>query len=157
MIPFCLFFFLGPHLWHIEVPRLGVESELQLLAYTTVYGNARSSIHCSRPGMEPSSSWILVRFSLLLSHNGDSNTVFLISNSTCSLLGKQFTFAYLALSATLLWLFTSPRRFSLSILWDFLHRQSSNKDSFISSFSICMPFISFLSYCINQNFQHDVE
>ena len=29
------FFFLGPHLRHMEVPRLGVESELQLLAYTT--------------------------------------------------------------------------------------------------------------------------
>ena len=26
--------FLGPHPWHIEVPRLGIESELQLLAYT---------------------------------------------------------------------------------------------------------------------------
>ena len=34
---FILFFFifLGPHLQHVEVPRLGVESELQLLAYTT--------------------------------------------------------------------------------------------------------------------------
>ena len=31
----CLFIFLGLHLWHIEVPRLGVESELQLLDYTT--------------------------------------------------------------------------------------------------------------------------
>ena len=29
------FFFLGPHLRHIEVPRLGVESELQLLVYAT--------------------------------------------------------------------------------------------------------------------------
>ena len=29
------FFFLGPHLWHMEVPRPGVELELQLLAYTT--------------------------------------------------------------------------------------------------------------------------
>ena len=29
------FFFLGPHLWYVEVPRLGVELELQLLAYTT--------------------------------------------------------------------------------------------------------------------------
>ena len=29
------FFFLGLHLHHIEVPRLGVELELQLLAYTT--------------------------------------------------------------------------------------------------------------------------
>ena len=28
-----LFKILGPHLWHVEVPRLGVESELQLLAY----------------------------------------------------------------------------------------------------------------------------
>ena len=30
-----IFFFLGPHLWHMEVPRLGVELELQLLVYTT--------------------------------------------------------------------------------------------------------------------------
>ena len=27
--------FLGPYLRHMEVPRLGVESELQLLVYTT--------------------------------------------------------------------------------------------------------------------------
>ena len=32
----CFVFFLGPHLWHIEVPRLGTELELQLLAYATV-------------------------------------------------------------------------------------------------------------------------
>ena len=34
---FCLLLFvsLGPHLWHKEVPRLGVQSELQFLAYTT--------------------------------------------------------------------------------------------------------------------------
>ena len=30
-----VFVFLGPRLWHMEVPRLGVESELQLLAYST--------------------------------------------------------------------------------------------------------------------------
>ena len=30
-----LFIFLGPHLWYMEVPRLGVESELQLPAYAT--------------------------------------------------------------------------------------------------------------------------
>ena len=29
------FVFLGPHPWHMEVPRLGVESGLQLLAYAT--------------------------------------------------------------------------------------------------------------------------
>ena len=38
MFSFCffsLFCFLGPHPWHTKVPRLGVESELQLPAYTT--------------------------------------------------------------------------------------------------------------------------
>ena len=29
-------FFLGPQLWHMEVPRLGVKLELWLPAYTTV-------------------------------------------------------------------------------------------------------------------------
>ena len=48
---FCLFglvwfgfCFLGPHLWHMEVPRLGVESELQLLAYTTA--TATGDLNC---------------------------------------------------------------------------------------------------------------
>ena len=36
LIFFILFLFLGPHPQHMEVPRLGVESELQLLAYSTV-------------------------------------------------------------------------------------------------------------------------
>ena len=31
---FCPLSFLGLYPWHIEFPRLGVESELQLLAYT---------------------------------------------------------------------------------------------------------------------------
>ena len=40
---FCLFVclfvaFLGPHPWHMEVPRLEVESKLQLPAYTTATG-----------------------------------------------------------------------------------------------------------------------
>ena len=34
-IRFNSFFFLGPHSWHIEVPRLRVKSEQQLPAYTT--------------------------------------------------------------------------------------------------------------------------
>ena len=32
---FFFFFFLEPHLGHVEVPRPGVQMELQLLAYTT--------------------------------------------------------------------------------------------------------------------------
>ena len=34
-INFFLFVLLGPYLWHMGVPRLGVESELQLPAYAT--------------------------------------------------------------------------------------------------------------------------
>ena len=33
---FFFFAFVGPHPWHMEVLRLGVESELQLPTYTTV-------------------------------------------------------------------------------------------------------------------------
>ena len=61
----------------MEVPRLGVKSKLQLLAYTTAtampdraasanytttYSNAGSLTHGVRPGIEPVSSWILVTF-----------------------------------------------------------------------------------------------
>ena len=53
---FCFFFlvFLGSHLQHMEVPRLGVKLELQpqqrgmqaaSAAYTTAHGNARSLTH----------------------------------------------------------------------------------------------------------------
>ena len=35
LILLLLFYFLGLHLWHKEVPKLEVESELQLLAYVT--------------------------------------------------------------------------------------------------------------------------
>ena len=69
-------YFLGLHLWHMEVPRLGVQLELQLPAnvtaitkiqamsatYTTAHSNTRALTHWARPGMEPTSSWILVGF-----------------------------------------------------------------------------------------------
>ena len=73
---FCLFFG-GSCPWHMEVPKLGVESELQLPAYTTATatpdlshicklhcssGNTRSLTHWLRLGIKPTSSWILVRF-----------------------------------------------------------------------------------------------
>ena len=77
LLPLKYYFLGGLHPQHMEVPRLGVESELQLLAYATATatgsraasanytaadGNARSLTHWARPGMEPASSWILVRF-----------------------------------------------------------------------------------------------
>ena len=50
---FLCLFFLGPHLWHMEVHRIEVESEL---------GNAWSLTHWVRPVIEPVYSWRLVRF-----------------------------------------------------------------------------------------------
>ena len=41
-----IFVFLGLHLWHMEVPRLGVESELQLLAYTIATATWDQSCIC---------------------------------------------------------------------------------------------------------------
>ena len=38
---FSCFALLGPHLWHMQVPRLGVESA----TYTTAHGNAGSFTH----------------------------------------------------------------------------------------------------------------
>ena len=38
--------FLRLHLWHMEVPRLGVESEVQLLAYTTATATPDLSLVC---------------------------------------------------------------------------------------------------------------
>ena len=64
VIPHCrfLFLFLGLHLQHVEVPKLGAESELSPPAYTTVPSNTRSLTHWARPGIEPASSWLLVSF-----------------------------------------------------------------------------------------------
>ena len=46
---FFFLFFLGPTLQHIEVPRLGVKSELQLLAYTTAIATCNLSHICNLP------------------------------------------------------------------------------------------------------------
>ena len=72
------FFFLGLHPPHMEVPRLGVESDLWLPAYTTVTAMWGLSHICdlhhsspqhhqilnplSRVGIKPTSSWILFGF-----------------------------------------------------------------------------------------------
>ena len=46
----------------MEVPRLRVQWELQLLTYTAAHANARNLTHWVRLGIEPLSSWILVGF-----------------------------------------------------------------------------------------------
>ena len=63
---FSSFVFLGPHLLHVEVPRLGVESA----SLWDSHSNASSEpclqttpgANWVRPGREPASSWILVGF-----------------------------------------------------------------------------------------------
>lgn len=44
---FFFIFFLGLHPWHMEVPKLGVESELQLLAHTTATATKDPSHVCN--------------------------------------------------------------------------------------------------------------
>ena len=44
---FFFFLFLGLHLLHMEIPRLGVESELQLPAYATATTTAAPSGICN--------------------------------------------------------------------------------------------------------------
>ena len=50
-----IFCFLGLHPWHMEVPKLGVEWELQLLAYTTVTATQDSSHVCNLHHSSPQS------------------------------------------------------------------------------------------------------
>ena len=77
LLPYVCICFLGLYLGHMEVPRLGVDSELQLPTYTTATGtpirvvsvtytmahsNTGSLTRWVRPGTEPSFSWFLVGF-----------------------------------------------------------------------------------------------
>ena len=75
---FGLFIFVGLQTWHMEVPRLGgsirscsCRPMLQpqqhgipatSVTYTTAHSNARSLTHWERPGIKPTSSWMLVGF-----------------------------------------------------------------------------------------------
>ena len=43
---FSVFVFSGPHLWHIEVPRLGVQSQLQLPACATATATRDPGLIC---------------------------------------------------------------------------------------------------------------
>ena len=84
-------FFLKPHLWDIEFPRLGVELELQLrptpqpqqcwiwaasATYAAACSNTGSLTHWVRPGIKPTSSWRLRWVLNLLSLNGNSESTF---------------------------------------------------------------------------------
>ena len=53
-----VFLLVEPHLRHMEVPRLGVESELHLLAYTTATA-MQNMIHVCDLHHIPQQPWIL--------------------------------------------------------------------------------------------------
>ena len=89
---FSFLFFLGPHLRHMEVPKLGLNwgcscqprpqpQQYWIWAasatYTTNHGHARSLTHWARrPGIQSTSSWILSRVLNMLSHNGNFSPCF---------------------------------------------------------------------------------
>ena len=89
---FC--FFLGLHLQHMEVPRLQVKGQIgaataslyhnhrnariwtMFAAYTIAQGNAILLTHRARPGIEPTSSWILVGSVTCCATTGTPETTF---------------------------------------------------------------------------------
>ena len=95
---FFFFSFFWPHLWHMEIPRLEIKSELQLPTYATATatGDLRCICdlhHSSRqhwilnPLSEarPTSSWILVGFSDHWAPTGTPKTSLLIHSKWNSL------------------------------------------------------------------------
>ena len=83
---FFFFVFLGPHPQHMEDPgRIRAaapglshshnRSRAESAIYTTAHSNARSFTHWARPGSEPASSWMPVRF-VWLSQHGNSSQYF---------------------------------------------------------------------------------
>ena len=86
----CVCIFLGPYPRHMAIPRLGLESELQLpepqqhqiwamsVTYTTAHGNTGSLTHWARAGTEPATSWFLVGFVNRCAMTGTPSPVFVI-------------------------------------------------------------------------------
>ena len=108
------FFLLGPHFRHMEVPRLGVESKLQVLAYTTVTATSdltwifdlhhKSWQHQILNPLSNARDWTSIltdscQVHNTLSHNG--NSLFIGFLKSDKFLGTQdLKFIYLALCAS---------------------------------------------------------
>ena len=86
-VVFCLF---RANPKHMEVPRLGSNLScgcqptpqpqpcqiwVSSLTYTTAHSNARSLTHWARPGIEPVTSWFLVRFVPLYHDRNSRNPI----------------------------------------------------------------------------------
>ena len=150
---FCFCFFLGPHLRHMEVPRLGVLLKLHLPAtatatgdpslvstYTTAHSITGTLAHWAQPGIESESSWILVRF---LNHWATTGT------PTCSV-GLCFfliTWAGTRRSVTFTFLLNLGKCQALIPL--LLYNNSNHSvriHSFILSFFSFLPFLGLLPW-----------
>ena len=85
---FILFYFcfLGPHPGHMEFPRLGVESELQLQAYTTATAMPDPRPTERGQGLNPHPRGYQLDLFLLYHNGNSSNSCFLIDDICCSLL-----------------------------------------------------------------------
>ena len=106
---FVLFFFLGPHLWLMEIPRPRIKSELQLPAYITatatqdlsrIHNLCHSLTHWERPGLEPTSSWILCWILNPLSHNKNSSKQYFLSTIYAILKVQRFKYPLYFLSCS---------------------------------------------------------
>ena len=90
---FFFFFFLGPKVRHMEAPRLGAELELELPVYTKATAKqdgscvfdlhhsiwCRSLTYWTRLGIEPGTSWFLVRF---ISTMGTPKKLYILNECT---------------------------------------------------------------------------
>ena len=114
--------FLGPHLRQVEVPRLGVEVELELPAYATATRDpmclrptpqltAGSLTHWERPGIELETSWFLVPIHFPCATTGTP-----AATSWCVTIDTQsrklavifIPDLYLLISPTVSWIFPIP-------------------------------------------------
>ena len=132
---FC-FVFLGPQLWHMELPiwQGGLyhsyschptpQPQLsQIWAtcanYITAHSNARSLAHWERPGIKPASSWILVKFVSTETRQELLNPIF--NFSTCDWPVQVFNFLQFGLVRLYLCNNLSlPSRLSILLAYSYL-------------------------------------
>ena len=154
-----LFFFplfLGPHPWHLEVPRLGVESELCLPAYATATATWDSSHVCnllhssqecwilkllSEARIKLACSWILVGFVNCWATKGSPDYNF--SNEWLLNLIQHFQDPISKRDPVLLWstfscysIFASNILILLSEITNFTFRATQNNSNFSLFFSV---------------------
>ena len=108
-LSFFLFCFLGAHSGHMEVPRLGVELELQLSAYTTqqqleipavsaTYTTAHSNAGSFNPLSEARDpTYVFMdpsQVHQLLSHEGNSFFLVIIFSFYCNVIREYFLYYF---------------------------------------------------------------